>query len=260
MVTYPQILCFSGQFGAGKDAIAAAVAERLAPGRWTQMSFARALKQEVSDLYVSCEHDHVRPRFAYVFSDGTRVTPTHIEYPRPLRDDDVAELEATPTAPPCPEPLEDGSACGSKVENPVDGFARSPGIRRALQWHGTEIRRSVDDGYWVRITLGAAREAITRGEVDLVVITDVRFPSEVDAIHQAGGEVIRLQISPEVRDARLLARDGHLPPPGAADHPSETALNDYTNFDYVVSNDGTMEETLTQIFDYLDRRGQQTAA
>lgn len=59
------------------------------------------------------------------------------------------------------------------------------------------------------------------------LITDVRFPQEVEAIKARFGPVIRV-----LRPAR---EDGD-------QHISETALDNYTGFDYVIMNDGTLEE------------------
>ncbi len=59
------------------------------------------------------------------------------------------------------------------------------------------------------------------------LVTDVRFPQEVEAIKSRHGIVIRV-----VRPSR---EDGDK-------HISETALDDYKGFDYVIVNDGTLEE------------------
>lgn len=244
------ILGFSGKFGAGKDTVAKAVMDQLFES-WTHLSFAYALKRESSDLYVSCERDHLRPSFAYDTADGL-VVPDVLEFPRPeLPDGSLAPI--VPHAPlPCGASLSDeegGAVCGSVVARPVDGFARTPEVRRLLQWHGTDLRRREDPDYWVRRGLDAARASLENGSA--VAFTDVRFPNEAEALAAAGGIVIRVTIDPEVQLQRLLSRDGSLPPASAWGHRSDTALDDYEDFDLVVDNSGSLEDTVARIVEFV---------
>ena len=55
------------------------------------------------------------------------------------------------------------------------------------------------------------------------IITDVRFPNEAQAIKDRGGILIR------INRPQLIERD--------FEHLSETALDDYDGFDYVINND-----------------------
>lgn len=100
-----------------------------------------------------------------------------------------------------------------------------PEVRRVLQRLGTDAVRTMDPDFWVR---AAMREVDVR-RLDLgarIIMTDVRFPNEADAIRERGGILLRLW-RPEaiVADA----------------HSSETALDDYPD-DAIVSNEGTPEE------------------
>lgn len=65
------------------------------------------------------------------------------------------------------------------------------------------------------------------------IITDVRFPQEVKAVRNRGGVVIRV-----TRKATDNAGDTHI---------SETALDNYDGFDYVIHNDGTIEDLENQV-------------
>jgi hypothetical protein len=64
------------------------------------------------------------------------------------------------------------------------------------------------------------------------VITDVRFPNEVESIQSRGGIVIR------INRGKQITKPQHL---------SETALDDYGNFDYVIDNNGTIETLINKI-------------
>jgi hypothetical protein len=105
-----------------------------------------------------------------------------------------------------------------------------------MQVVGTDIFRKLDTNVWVRSTINK----IIRDKPDLAVITDCRFPNEVDSIKQSGGKVIRLTRNPF-----------------QSDHISETVLDkdsyDWSNFDYVVDNsDITLLDQFTQIKKLLE--------
>lgn len=65
------------------------------------------------------------------------------------------------------------------------------------------------------------------------IITDVRFPNEAQAIKDRGGIMIRIE-RPGV--------ESHC----GGQHPSETALDNY-NFDYVIENEGSIDELIQKI-------------
>jgi hypothetical protein len=65
--------------------------------------------------------------------------------------------------------------------------------RWILQYWGTEVcRQGFHDDIWI-----ASLENKIRKTGDNVVISDVRFPNEIKAIHNAGGKVIRIKRGPE---------------------------------------------------------------
>ena len=65
--------------------------------------------------------------------------------------------------------------------------------RWVLQYWGTEVcRNGFHDDIWI-----ASLENKLRQTKDDVVISDVRFPNEIKAIHNAGGVVVRVKRGPE---------------------------------------------------------------
>lgn len=95
---------------------------------------------------------------------------------------------------------------------------KHPEVRGALQNVGKDARDQFGANAWT----DAVMRAVNTSDGP-VVITDVRFPAEVDAIRAAGGRVVR------------IVRPGTGP---VNEHPSETALEGY-ELDAVVVNDGT---------------------
>jgi hypothetical protein len=65
--------------------------------------------------------------------------------------------------------------------------------RWILQYWGTDVlRNNFHDDIWI-----ASLENRLRKSKDNIVISDVRFPNEINAIHNAGGLVVRIKRGPE---------------------------------------------------------------
>ena len=104
---------------------------------------------------------------------------------------------------------------------------KPPHVREWLQNFGTRARR-IDAAYWVK-QLDALLTVLHReGGIDKFVITDMRYPNEFAYVRQLGGKTIRL--SHGDRPYPLAGTD-------AADHSSETALDDEARFDLMIEND-----------------------
>jgi len=81
------------------------------------------------------------------------------------------------------------------------------------------------------------------------IITDVRFPNEVDAIKERGGIVIRVN-RPKIKvitDDLVIDIIHNSKNFGIEEHESETALDQYKDFDYVVTNDGTINDLVEKL-------------
>jgi hypothetical protein len=133
--------------------------------------------------------------------------------------------------------------------------------RWVLQFWGTEVcRHGFHDDIWI-----ASVENKMRKTADNIVISDVRFPNEIKAIHNAGGKVIRVKRGPEPEwyDAAISANSG---PNGNATwslskaklaqlkiHASETAWVG-GNIDIIISNDGTIDELFAAIKNQVEDR------
>jgi hypothetical protein len=126
--------------------------------------------------------------------------------------------------------------------------------RWILQYWGTEVlRKGFHDDMWV-----ASLENRMRKTTDDIVITDVRFPNEIKAIHKAGGMVIRIKRGPEPEwydDAESMNRGPARNTSWALSkhrieelgiHASETAWVG-SKIDAVVTNDGTIDDLYQQL-------------
>lgn len=124
--------------------------------------------------------------------------------------------------------------------------------RWVLQYWGTEVcRRSFHDNIWI-----ASLENKLRNSKDDIVISDCRFPNEINSIKDAGGIVVRVVRGADpawyntavgantgiLLDQELLKQLGV--------HASETAWAG-TDFDAVLDNNRSLDHLYTQITDLV---------
>lgn len=134
--------------------------------------------------------------------------------------------------------------------------------RWVLQYWGTEVcRQGFHDDIWI-----ASLENKMRKTTDNIVISDVRFPNEIKAIHNAGGIVVRVKrgADPEWYDAAVSMNKGdknnmtwaiskqQIEKLGI--HASETAWVG-GDIDFNVDNNTTIDELFAQIKDLIPQQG-----
>ncbi len=120
--------------------------------------------------------------------------------------------------------------------------------RLVLQLWGTEVcRRGFHDDIWI-----ASVENKLRASSDSIVISDCRFPNEIQSIKRAGGQVIWVTRGelPKWYDHALGANAGILPDQEylrqMGVHVSETAWVG-TKFDAVIDNNSSIEDLYNQV-------------
>ena len=93
-------------------------------------------------------------------------------------------------------------------------------VRELLQGIGQGLRDAIDPNLWIKILF-----ANTEGWTNYI-IADVRYPNEIKAIKERNGILLRID------------REGA----GAGNHSSETALDDYKEWDVHIKNNGSIED------------------
>lgn len=88
--------------------------------------------------------------------------------------------------------------------------------REILQWFGSDICRQIFGKCWINATLNQIKEDNSA----LAIITDIRFPNEVEGVQEVDGLVVRL--------TRMITTEDM--------HMSETKLDNYQKFDYILDN------------------------
>lgn len=165
------------------------------------VKFADALYHETNDYLEICQSLNIAP--AELFSRGVREVVG-------------GELVVTPIpdwVTPDPNPAKTKQA----------PYGKHP---KLLQWWGTEFRRAQNQNYWVDKTFASIPK-----NADVVLISDVRFPNEADAVKQWGGYTVNVQ---------RLRGDGqpYYSSDRPTDHPSETALDNYDWDFYIKTKEG----------------------
>ena len=95
-------------------------------------------------------------------------------------------------------------------------------VRELLQGIGQGLRDAIDPNLWVKILFANTEDWSN------YIIADVRYPNEVYAIKKRNGVRIRI----DRKDA------------GAGNHSSETALDNYKEWDVHIENNGSIEDLL----------------
>lgn len=118
-------------------------------------------------------------------------------------------------------------------------------VRDFLQLLGTEaLRDGLHKNTWVNALLADYKEetfvdneGLTRYRHPHWIITDTRFPNELAAVKEKHGITVKI-----VRDG--ITNVG-------ATHASETALDHITDWDYVIDNNGSLEDLKRQLSEII---------
>jgi len=135
-----------------------------------------------------------------------------------------------------------------------------PTYRELLQYIGTDLlRNQLHEDVWVNALMSKYKPNVCSGvthcalagkpeiscnqcpEYPNWIITDVRFPNEAKAVKYRGGIVIKIN---RYNSNQQLFNQ----------HESEIALDNY-EFDYVIDNNGTIEELIGQVKNILIEKG-----
>lgn len=191
----PTLIGLTGANGTGKDTVAAMLAAELrkygkAPA---VIAFADALYEEVSAAF-NISVQALRER-------STKETPM-----------DALKVSQ------CNEPWFSSVYSGSESIHVWLDVPRSP--RQILQWWGTEYRRKQQSDYWVMRLLQMVHTLRAAG-TSHIIITDVRFADEAEAIRHQGAQIWRVH-----RPNLLPTTTGHVSEvTGEEFAPESTILN-----------------------------------
>ena len=112
--------------------------------------------------------------------------------------------------------------------------------RKYLQELGDKIR-GIDSKYFINNMIDDLR--IYEGLVDNVIISDVRMPDEIEDIKLNYDDVYAIYVENQFSNSNLSIEE--------QTHITETALETYNEFDYVLANDNK-DALKDKVFKYLE--------
>ena len=120
-------------------------------------------------------------------------------------------------------------------------FGKDVTPRWVLQYFGTEVmRQGMHDSIWID-------SCMARYDGKPTVIADTRFENEIKIIREMGGSILLVKRGQDP-DWFTSYVEGNIMPAGI--HSSEFAWAK-SDFDYVIKNDGTLEELYSQVDDLI---------
>lgn len=115
--------------------------------------------------------------------------------------------------------------------------------RELLQHLGTEvIRNNIDENFFIKRLCDDIR--VYSYYFDVITISDARFPDEIDIPRKTFSDVCVMKVVRSNFDSPLSEEQ--------LKHRTETALDGYSNFDYVIENDGSLDDLRDKVKVILD--------
>ena len=114
--------------------------------------------------------------------------------------------------------------------------------RELLQELGTDvIRKKIDNDFFVRRICEDIK--VYSYYFDIITISDARFPNELEWPKKNFDNVINIRVIRDGYDSVLSEKEQK--------HLTEVALDEYNNYDYVIHNDGTLEDLRIKVSDVV---------
>lgn len=116
--------------------------------------------------------------------------------------------------------------------------------RGFMQELGTDvIRKEIDSKFFINRMIEDIK--VYAYYCDVLTISDVRFPDEIDDIKKSFPNVISIYVNRPNFDSPLKSKEQK--------HITETALDNYNDFDYKIINDGTIDELKDKVLDIIKK-------
>lgn len=223
----------SGKMGSGKDTVASLLAERFyrKGDKVVIRSFADSLKEEVARLVADALMSQSEQDFCDSVTSWSRISSTQTQELLKVLHPLIASL--------LEQRVEPNEVTAELLyRNPAD----KPLVREVLKFWGNDVRRAQNPDYWVDMAAVYTEEQRSMGVS--CVIPDVRRQNEAGFIKDAGGLLVRLNVSEDEQRRRLLRRDNKLSDGSAFTHITETDLDEYNRFDVILDTDSMNPEAV----------------
>lgn len=133
-------------------------------------------------------------------------------------------------------------------EKTEDGeYNKTQPFRSLMQYTATKLREKYSDDIWTRIAAKFAIDLVEGGKK--IIIDDLRLKEEKRILEQVGFITIRLDITKELQQERILSLYGEINEE-ALNHKTETDLDD-VRFDFVIDASEDLIDIENKIEEFL---------
>lgn len=115
--------------------------------------------------------------------------------------------------------------------------------RTLLQDIGNDVRTKINPDFFINRIIDDIK--VLSNYASVIIISDARLPEEIDKINDNFPNVTNFRITKNINQNGLDLKQ--------ANHITETALDNYNKFDYVIENNGTIDDLEKQIKNILDK-------
>lgn len=109
--------------------------------------------------------------------------------------------------------------------------------RELLQDLGETIRNNISETFFIDRIINDIK--VYSNYFDIIMLTDARLPKELDLIKEEFPETIKIRLQRPSYDI--------YPSEKAKNHHTEHALDDYQAYDYIITNEGSLEDLKTNV-------------
>lgn len=233
-----KILAFSGKIASGKNTIAETHSKQNNQEKTIEYAFGIPLKKEVQEI-IDFVRKNEKNKINYYY-DVEKTDKTYNEMAQKIN---CTKQELTTIIQILRKTI---------IENPeISVKTKTKEIREALQYWGN-IRRTKNQNYWIDKTIKEGKELLNQSNNTILYIIDCRYKNEAEALKKENAIIIRLEVSPEEQEKRILKRDKTRLTKENKQHLSETDLDNYQDFDIIINTDHkTTKEIVDEINNFL---------
>ena len=118
-----------------------------------------------------------------------------------------------------------------------------------LQWLGNTMRQRNPDVWINRLS---TKILLTKDPVPNLVVTDVRYPNEVQALKKLGFIIVKVQVPVEVSVERCKATEVNFTEELLLHESEQLAQSNEQYYDYIIDNTGTLEELYRKVEEMVE--------
>ena len=117
-----------------------------------------------------------------------------------------------------------------------------------LQWLGNTMRQRNPD-VWINKLTNRITQTPTGSNL---VVTDVRYPNEVQALKKLGFTIVKVQVPVEVSVERCKATEINFTEELLLHESEQLAQSNEQYYDYIIENTGTLEELYKKVDEMME--------